>query len=94
MQLYYTAAFQTDLERVYDFLSEKNPAAASRAVWNLRHTPEKLLAFPRIGQRLAIYQPREVRRLLIGPYELRYEIADDAIYLLNLWHGRENRPWE
>jgi len=50
-----------------------------------------LLSFPYVGQRLNIYHPREIRRFLIGPYELRYEIADDDIYLLNLWHGREDR---
>jgi len=43
---------------------------------------------------LNIYHPREIRRFLIGPYELRYEIAGDDIYLLNLWHGREDRLWE
>jgi len=94
MRLHYTDAFQNDLGRMYDFLVEKNPVAARRTVWNLRQSPGKLLSFPRMGQRLSIYHPREVRRFLIGPYELRYEIAGDDIYLLNLWHGREDRPWE
>jgi len=94
MQLHYTDAFQNDLERMYDFLAEKNPAAARRAVWELRQSPRKLLSFPRIGQRLNIYHPREVRRFLVGPYELRYEIAGNDIYLLNLCHGREDRPWK
>jgi len=29
--------------------------------------------------------------LLIGGYELRYEIQGSTIYLLRLWHTRENR---
>jgi len=93
MRLHYTETFQHDLERLYDFLADKAPDAARRIVWNLQQSPRKLLSFPQMGQRLNAYHPREVRRFLIGQYELRYEIMGDDIYLLNLWHGREDRPW-
>jgi len=94
MRLHYTDTFQHDLGRMYDFLAEKNPAAARHTAWKLRQSPKKLLSFPRMGQRLPRYHPREVRRFLIGNYELRYEIVGDDIYLLNLWHGREDRALE
>jgi hypothetical protein len=32
-----------------------------------------------------------VRRILVGHYEMRYEIVDSTIYLLRLWHTREDR---
>lgn len=38
--------------------------------------------------------PREVRRIIVGNYELRYEIADATIFILRLWHCRENRSVE
>jgi hypothetical protein len=34
---------------------------------------------------------RRFRRLLIGQYELRYEIQDRTIFVLRLWHRREGR---
>ena len=34
------------------------------------------------------FEPREVRRLLVGHYEMRYEIQDSIIYMLRLWHTR------
>jgi hypothetical protein len=37
------------------------------------------------------YTPREVRRILVGHYELRYEIANGEIFILRLWHTRERR---
>jgi hypothetical protein len=37
------------------------------------------------------FAPREVRRLIVGDYELRYEILEDAIVLVRLWHTREDR---
>nr|WP_246374149.1 type II toxin-antitoxin system RelE/ParE family toxin [Gluconacetobacter tumulicola] len=28
---------------------------------------------------------------MIGDYEVRYEIAGDSIYILRIWHSREQR---
>jgi hypothetical protein len=32
-----------------------------------------------------------VRRLLIGHYEMRYEIRRETIVVLRVWHTREDR---
>jgi hypothetical protein len=37
------------------------------------------------------FEPREVRRILVGKYEMRYEIQESTIYILRLWHTREDR---
>ncbi|MGD9811986.1 MAG: type II toxin-antitoxin system RelE/ParE family toxin [Sphingobium sp.] len=42
----------------------------------------------------AAYKPREVRRIIVGNYEMRYEIAAGTIFILRLWHCRENRSFE
>lgn len=41
----------------------------------------------------AAYKPREVRRIIVGDYELRYEIANATIFILRLWHCREGRSF-
>lgn len=46
---------------------------------------------PRIGERLDEYEPRDVRRLLVGHYEFRYEIIASTLYVLRIWHSRECR---
>jgi hypothetical protein len=48
---------------------------------------EQLLTYPQLGERLAGFAPRDVRRLIVGDYELR----DTTITVLRLWHGREDR---
>ena len=53
--------------------------------------PAGLLANPRIGEKLEEFEPREVRRILVGHYEMRYEIQESRIYVLRLWHTREGR---
>lgn len=53
--------------------------------------PASLLENPRIGERLEEFEPRDVRRLLVGNYEMRYEIVNSTRYLLRVWHTREHR---
>ena len=80
-----------DLDRLRRFLTAVNPRAANQAVASLRHTPKRLLDHPRLGIRLEEFEHREVRRIVVGNYELRYEIAGEIIFILHIWHGREDR---
>jgi plasmid stabilization system protein ParE len=79
--------------RLYEHLRPVAPAAAARVVQQLARAPDRLLDYPRIGEKLTAYEPREVRRILVGDYELRYEIADATIFVLRLWHARESRSF-
>ncbi|MSP90117.1 MAG: type II toxin-antitoxin system RelE/ParE family toxin [Alphaproteobacteria bacterium] len=91
MKLQWTEKGLSDLVRLYEFLAPIDPRAATRTVRSLANAPGRLVTYPRIGEKLAQYEPREVRRLLIGHYEMRYEIQDDTIIVLRLWHTREDR---
>lgn len=91
MELRWSDAALSDLVRLYEFLAPVNEPATARAVQALTKAPESLLANPRIGEQLFQFAPREVRRILVGKYELRYEIAGETISALRLWHTREDR---
>lgn len=81
----------SDVTRLYEFLSFANKPAAARAVETLVKAPTILLDHPRAGEQLFQFDPREVRRIIVGQYEIRYEIVNEAIYPLRLWHTREER---
>ena len=68
-----------------------NTPAAARIVRALTAAPTSLLVNPRIGEKLEEFEPREVRRILVGRYEVRYAIQASTIYVLRLWHTREDR---
>ena len=53
--------------------------------------PAILLTKPRIGEPLLEFEPREIRRLLVGRYEMRYALQASTSYVLRLWHTREER---
>lgn len=91
MELKWTSKSLSDLVRLYEFLSPLNKPAAASTVQSLTAAPTKLLAQPRIGEKLEEFDPREVRRILVGCYEVRYEIQQSTIYILRLWHTREER---
>jgi plasmid stabilization system protein ParE len=91
MELKWTGKALSDLVRLYDFLAPSNSQAAARTVQSLTAAPARLIEHPRIGERLEEFEPREVRRLLVGNYEMRYEIQESTIYVLRLWHTREDR---
>lgn len=91
MELKWTSKALSDLVRLYEFLAPVNKQAAVRAVQALTEAPTVLLTDPRLGERLFDFEPREVRRLLVGDYEMRYEIQESTLYMLRLWHTREGR---
>jgi len=91
MALRWTGKAQSDLLRLHEFLAPANPRAAARAVQALASAPARLFEFPRIGERLEEFNPRKVRRIFVGQYEMRYEIQDATIYILRVWHTREDR---
>ena len=91
MELKWTSKALSDLARLYEFLAPVNQSAAVRIVQSLTASPTTLLVNPRIGEKLEEFEPREVRRIFVGQYEMRYEIQESKIYVLRLWHTRENR---
>ncbi|MET0241235.1 MAG: type II toxin-antitoxin system RelE/ParE family toxin [Sphingobium sp.] len=91
MRIDWTQSAASDLRRLHSFLEVAAPEAAVRVIRQLVSAPERLLAYPRLGERLDAYEPREVRRLIVGRYEMRYEVIDGAVVILRVWHSREDK---
>ena len=91
MQLKWTSKALSDLVRLYEYLASVNRPAAARIVQSLTVAPARFLEQPRIGEGLAEFEPRAIRRILVGQYEIRYEIQEPLIYVLRVWHSREDR---
>jgi plasmid stabilization system protein ParE len=80
-----------DLQRVVEFVEVKNPFAARRIAIDLQEGVDKLKQFPRIGLPvIKAPDPEQIRDLYVGNYTVRYLIADGIIYILRIWHNKEN----
>ena len=91
MPLRWARAALADLGRLHAFLADVNPAAAARVVQALAQGAGRLQDNPRLGMRLTEFDPREVRRIIVGQYEMRYELDEKNVHILRLWHTREDR---
>ena len=77
--------------RLHEFLDPANPRAAAQAVRRLVAGAKRIPGRPRLGQRLREFAPREVRRILMGDYEIRYELTVRDVFVLRIFHAREDR---
>ena len=91
MEVKWSSKALADLDRLFAFLAPVNRRAAARTVQSLVAAPARLLEHPRLGERLEEFEPREVRRILVGKYDMRYELRGSLIYVLRVWHTREDR---
>jgi plasmid stabilization system protein ParE len=84
------AAF-ADLQRIHEFLEPVNAVAAARVVRALASRVRRIPAQPRLGEKLTGFGERDVRRVLVQQYEVRYAIIGSDIYVLRVFHTREDR---
>lgn len=91
MLIQWSANAERDLMRLHDFLAPVNRSVAAQVVRQLVKGAEQLLVHPQLGTSVEEFAPREVRRLHVGDYELRYELTHTTAYILRVWHVREDR---
>ncbi len=91
MKVRYSPESIDDLQRVLEFVELKNSFAARRIAVNLQEGVDKLKLFPKIGLPvLTASDPEQIRDIYIGKYTVRYLIVDEIIYVLRIWHNKEN----
>ncbi len=91
MKLRWTEKGLSDLALLHEVLAGANPPAAAKVVRTLTAAVGRLAQHPRAGEKLEQFEPREVRRIVVGHYEIRYEIQQATVIVLRFWHTREDR---
>ena len=92
MRVKYSPESIGDLQRLVEFVEDKNPYAARRIAIDLQEGIERLKQFPQIGLPvLKATNPEQLRDLYLSDYTVRYLITDEVIYILRIWHGKENQ---
>ncbi|MDY0002060.1 MAG: type II toxin-antitoxin system RelE/ParE family toxin [Polyangia bacterium] len=93
MMLVWLPEARQDIARLFDFLAESNPRAAEGAVRTIQRGAIQLLEHPELGRPMAIDGHR--RELVMpfgaGAYIIRYRIEGEAVAIIRVWHGREER---
>lgn len=91
MRLVWTNRALNDLDRLHAFLVGENPRAARDVVRKLISNVGVFAEHPQIGSRVQGFDGRDIRRMIVSHYEIRYEVLEDHIRVLSLWHTFEDR---
>ena len=93
MNIVWLPESRDDIQRSYDFLLARDPAAAERAVRAIQVGAKGFLENPRTGRSLDDETGR--RELFVpfgaGAYVIRHVVLDDQIVVIRVWHSREKR---
>jgi len=80
-----------DRDRLFEFLTEANLAAAERAMSVLSQALADIAAFPEVGRA----GPNGYRKLIVrfgnAGYEIRYRLYPDRAVITRIFHTREDR---
>lgn len=91
MRLRWTQCALDEFENAHDHIAKDNPRAAQEIAQRILDASHKLLDHPHIGR---IGEDEDTRewRVQRTPYLLVYEIKDDVIELLRVWHTKREWP--
>jgi addiction module RelE/StbE family toxin len=91
--LIWTPSALRDIRRLHDFLAEKSPDAAKRAVKIIREGAPILAKHPESGRPVE-EMPPGFRELILGfgqsAYVILYQYAGKHLVILAIRHGRES----
>ncbi|VAW62061.1 hypothetical protein MNBD_GAMMA09-2296 [hydrothermal vent metagenome] len=92
MKLSYSREAIDDLIRLREFIATKNPQAAQKIAKSIRRGISQLKTFPYLGVEVELApDPEMIRDLIICNYIARYLIHSKQIYILRVWHHKEQR---
>lgn len=89
MRLVVTRLARADLDRIREYLNERNPAAAKKVAATFRSRLRLLKTQPNMGR--PVRERPQVRELVVLVYVLVYRVLDDRIEVLRVWHGAQDR---
>ncbi len=92
MKISYSPESIDDLVRLREFIEIKNPPAAQKIALSLKKGISQLKSFLFLGVEVEqAPEPEKIRDLIIGNYIARYLIHLKRIYILRIWHHKEER---
>lgn len=85
----WTVEALADLDRLEDFLFEKNPPAADRAIMSITQAVDQLTTFPSRGRPAGDFRELVVK-FSSGGYVVRYSVAQDQVRIVGVRSQRED----
>lgn len=78
-----------DVEQIVLYINRFNPLAARRVAQAILDAGDGLSRFPMKGR--AGSEPGTRELVVVWPYVIVYEVEPDAVQVLRVWHGAQER---
>ena len=91
MKLRYERGALADLDEIFAYIAQDNPAAAARLVTRIEEAAARIAEAPYIGEATS---KSRFRRFPVGNYLIVYEVGQDEVVIYYVRHGARRRPWE
>jgi len=91
MKLRYERGALADLDEIFAYIAQDNPAAAARLVARIEEAAKRIADTPYIGEAT---RKSQFRRFPVGNYLIVYEVGQDEVVIHYVRHGVRRRPWE
>ncbi len=76
------------LEKIHNYIAERNPEAAQKVIFDLIRQAEMLELFPEMGYKYRSEPEGNIRILVHGHYKIAYlQKSSDEIDVLGVFHG-------
>ena len=93
MKLRYSPRARNDIDRIYDYIAQRNRAAATAVVRQIRSTSELLARHPGLGRETDISGVR-VFPIARYPYLVYHRVLEDELVIIHVRDGRRDTPRE
>jgi plasmid stabilization system protein ParE len=89
LRIVFTDPAIADLQAIRDHIGVENPAAANRIAVQIVAACDRLEHLPERGRPGLVAGTREL--VAIWPYVIVYRITPQAVEILRVWHGAQDR---
>ena len=90
-EILWTGPALADLREIRDQIeAEGRPMAGKKLASRIRDGVLQLETFPLSGRGVPEFPGAGYRELIISSYRVIYELADDRVVVLRVWHGRRD----
>jgi addiction module RelE/StbE family toxin len=91
MKVRYERGALADLDEIFSYVAQNNPAAAARLVARFEDAARRIAEMPHIGEAT---RKSRFRRWIVGNYLIVYEVGTEDVVIHYVRHGARRRPWE
>jgi toxin ParE1/3/4 len=90
LELLWSGLAIKDLLDMVDYISQDNPRAAYSLANRIKSKILRLQRFPLSGRVVPEFSEKGYREVVVYPYRIVYDVCDDNVIVLRVWHGKRD----